>query len=99
MPNGILNFNGKKIVTCNLCTEKNGWKCECSRINSDDWDELEDPCSGCSHRTWMEILPQKTIDVPKQPRILQLTGNLVFPTMPRKKYLPKPENISKKLKD
>lgn len=27
----------------------------CPKISSDDWDELVDPCDGCSHRMFQKI--------------------------------------------
>jgi len=49
----------KHIILCDLDipydVTKPHQNYKCSRINSDDWDELEDPCDGCSHRCYKEI--------------------------------------------
>lgn len=48
-------YKGEKISTCELETEENGYRHRCSRLQSDDWDELEDPCQDCGYRRWKVI--------------------------------------------
>ena len=40
---------------CDLDTEENGYDYKCPKLSSDDYDELESPCDGCSHRCYVKI--------------------------------------------
>lgn len=51
----MFTYNGENISTCELETEENGYTYRCSRLLSDDWDELEDPCQNCGYRRWKVI--------------------------------------------
>lgn len=51
----MITYKGEKISTCELETEENGYEYSCSKLQSDDWDELEDPCQNCGYRRWMVI--------------------------------------------
>ena len=43
-------------ITCDNQNMMNGYKYKCPKLSNDDWDELESPCDGCSHRTSMTIV-------------------------------------------
>lgn len=43
------------IVLCDLQTKENGYTCNCPKLQSDDWDELEDCCENCVHKIWKKI--------------------------------------------
>ena len=45
----------KKLILCDLDTEENGYNYKCKKLESDDYDELEDCCSGCSHRCFQYV--------------------------------------------
>ena len=51
----MITYKGETISTCEFETEENGYKYRCPRLQSDDWDELEDPCQDCGHRRWTVI--------------------------------------------
>ena len=45
----------KKLILCDLCTKENGYDYQCTKLTSDDYDELIDYCSGCSHRCFQYV--------------------------------------------
>lgn len=44
-----------KLSLCDNDSAENNWNYKCPRLSSDDWDELADPCDGCSHRIFKHI--------------------------------------------
>ncbi len=44
-----------KLILCDKDSAENNWNYKCPRLNSDDWDELVDPCDGCSHKIFKYI--------------------------------------------
>lgn len=45
-----------KLILCDKDSAENNWDYKCPRLSSDDyWDELADPCDGCSHRIFKFI--------------------------------------------
>ena len=49
------SYKGIQYVNCDMDSEENGYNYRCPRIHSDDWDELDDPCAHCTHRTWATL--------------------------------------------
>ena len=45
----------QKLILCDLDTKENNYDYKCSRLSSDDWDELADPCVGCSHKCFKYV--------------------------------------------
>ena len=45
-----------RIINCDRQSEENGYNYKCPKLSSDDWDELQDPCEGCCHRTYKTIV-------------------------------------------
>lgn len=45
----------KKLILCDKDTKENNYNYECPKLNSDDWDELEDSCIGCPHKIYKEV--------------------------------------------
>ena len=44
-----------KLILCDKDSAENNWDYKCPRLSSDDWDELADPCDGCSHKIFKYI--------------------------------------------
>lgn len=44
-----------KLILCDNDSAENNWNYKCPRLSSDDWDELADPCDGCSHKIFKYI--------------------------------------------
>ena len=47
--------NMTKLILCDKDSAENNWDYKCPKLSSDDWDELADPCDGCSHRIFKRI--------------------------------------------
>lgn len=45
----------KKLILCDKDSAENNWNYKCPRLSSDDWDELADPCDGCSHKIFKYV--------------------------------------------
>ena len=45
-----------RTINCSQDTEENGFNYKCPKLSSDNWDEIEDPCDGCCHRTYKTIV-------------------------------------------
>ena len=45
----------RKLILCDLETAENHYNYKCSKLSSDDWDELSDPCDGCPHKCFKYV--------------------------------------------
>jgi hypothetical protein len=45
-------------ISCDQQTKENDYKLDCRKLSSDDWDENNDPCDGCSHRISKTIVEE-----------------------------------------